>query len=56
MSSSNNQSSSLYNWKDVTSKFRDACTELDIGELIKDRKYENVFLFKDFDLKFLPFG
>jgi hypothetical protein len=39
MSTSDSQSSSLYNWKDVTSKFREACSELEIGELVRDKKY-----------------
>ncbi len=37
----NSQSTPLYKWKDVTSKFRDACSELETGELIKDKKYWN---------------
>lgn len=51
MSMSESQSSSLYNWKDVTSKFREACSELEIGELVRDKKYLQPNCFKTKTLK-----
>ena len=51
MSTSDSQSSSLYNWKDVTSKFREACSELEIGELVRDKKYLQSNCFKSTNFK-----
>ena len=28
-----------YNWKDITSQFKNSCLELNTGELIKDDKF-----------------
>lgn len=29
----------LYNWKNITKEFKDSCDGLEIGELVKDKKY-----------------
>lgn len=31
----------LYNWRTITTEFKDSCDGLEIGELVKDNKYES---------------
>ena len=34
----NETNSPLFNWREITGEFKSACSELNIGELIKDDK------------------
>ena len=38
--SSSDENLPLYNWKEITNEFKNACSDLNIGELVKDEQFE----------------
>ena len=38
------QTAVVYNWKDITSEFTDACKQLELGELLHDSRYTSTHL------------